>query len=226
MSSIRRAHLIVGALSFLVFLVIALLVLSNTTQNVDARLALIINNLDFGPAFTATMVTFTNYGREYFWVPIVAVMFLFGNQETKLLAIELAALFVIGIAFGEALKYLVYRDRPFETISGIHLRVPGDTDSSFPSGHALIVTIGAAFSLIKFKSKALASLLTLEAAFVCFSRVYVGLHYPSDVAAGIFLGVGIVGVGLYILEGRKLETLLKRLAALALRLLKNGPLQL
>lgn len=148
------------------------------------------------------MVAATNYGREYFWVAIVAIMLLFGKKDKKLLALELSVFFAAGIIAGEALKVLYYRDRPFVTLgSEIHLFVPTDTDSSFPSGHALIVGIGAIFSFAKIRNRPIAALLIFEAAIVCYSRVYVGAHYPTDVLAGVALAGALVYVGIYFLEG-------------------------
>ena len=146
------------------------------------------------------MVLASTYGREYFWVGIVALMLIFGDTKTRILAVELAALFLVGIAVGEALKHIVYRARPYETVAGIITRVSRDTDSSFPSGHALIVSIGSAFVLLRLKHRIVSLLLTLEAAVVCYSRVYVGMHYPLDVVAGVLIGVAIVFLGLFFIE--------------------------
>lgn len=70
-----------------------------------------------------------------------------------------------------------------------------DTGYSFPSGHAVIASSGAALLLTLFrgsyKKLAVSIGLAVEAALVCFSRVYVGDHYPLDIAGGILLGVGI-----------------------------------
>jgi undecaprenyl-diphosphatase len=59
----------------------------------------------------------------------------------------------------------------------------------------MIVSAGAAVSLALFKNTfrklAISLALTMEAALVCLSRIYVGGHYPLDVLAGIFLGVGV-----------------------------------
>ena len=63
----------------------------------------------------------------------------------KLLTIELGVLFAVGIVAGELSKVFIDRLRPFETISGIMTRVSIDSSSSFPSGHALITSIGALF---------------------------------------------------------------------------------
>lgn len=212
--------LVAGLASLVVFLVVAAMVFSGITQSADAALALLINNASLGAPLSSLMVALSHYGREYFWIPIVAIMLVFGGRETKLLGLELAVLFLVGIAFGEALKYLAYRERPYQALSGIVLRMPGDTDSSFPSGHALIVTIGASFCLAKFRHKSLALLLTLEAALVCYSRVYTGLHYPLDVLAGIALGVAIVGIGSYLM--RAIDPVLRRIAALLVRAFRGS----
>ncbi|MDG7001113.1 MAG: phosphatase PAP2 family protein [Nitrososphaerota archaeon] len=196
---VGKKLLIWGVVSLALFLLVAFLVFSGLTQSLDARGALALNT-GLGSTFTSLMVAATKYGREYFWIGIVALMLVFGDKNTRVLAIELAALFVVGIAVGESLKLILYRARPYDTVTGIVTRVARDTDSSFPSGHALIVSIGSAFTLVKFKHKAIALVLTLEAAFVCYSRIYVGMHYPLDVAAGILIGVAIVLIGLSVIE--------------------------
>ena len=155
-----------GAVSIVSFVVVSGLVLSRLTQTADAHLAVSINQAYLGSAVSGLMVLAAEYGREYFWIPVVAVMLILGDRRTKFLAMELAVLFLVGIALGEALKVVAYRARPFVGIEAITTRVPTDLDSSFPSGHVLIVTIGAAFSLLKFKKRPVSLLLSLEAAVV------------------------------------------------------------
>ena len=220
-----RSYLVLGSISTLAFLIIGALIFTSVTQVADAQLAVAINHSYLGSAITTVMVLSAEYGREYFWIPVVGFMLLFGNQRTKLLAIELGALFIVGIAVGEVMKLAVFRPRPFESLDTIITRVPTDLDSSFPSGHALIVSIGAAFSVLKFKRKIVGLLFVLEAAIVCYSRVYVGIHYPLDVIAGIFLGIGIGGVGLFVVE-RYLGALISKITSLTTSKLKDGPLDL
>jgi len=220
-ASASSGHIAAGIAFIVGFLIVSALVISKITQSFDAQLALALNKATFGEAFTVLMIFFATYGREYFWIPIVGIMMLFGKRETKLLALELAALFIVGIFVGEALKSVTFRPRPFETLSDIITRVPIDTDSSYPSGHAIMVSIGALFSLAKFKRRLVGLLLTLEAAIVCYSRVYVGMHYPLDVVGGIFVGMAIVLTGLPILES-KLCDLLNRLVSLFVKVLGDG----
>jgi membrane-associated phospholipid phosphatase len=215
--------LVTGLVFLALFLLVTGLVISGVTQGFDAYFALLVNHLDLGSGASMLMVLASEYGRGYFWIPVVVLMLIFGKRDTKILAIELAALFVLGIVAGDAMKLLMYRARPFETVSGVISRVPLDTDSSYPSGHAIIVSIGAIFCLARFgkRSKKIASLLALEAGIVCFSRVYVGVHYPLDVVSGIFLAGFIVFEGMYLIEG-SLGRQLGALVDLARKILGNG----
>ena len=224
----RPMQLFVGGIIFLaLFVVTSALVFSNVTQNWDATAAVRINTANASSAFSNLMVFLSLYGREWFWIPLVGVMIVLGSRETKILATELALLFVAGIVIGDTLKTVLVRPRPFETVAGIITRVPtaGDTNSSYPSGHALIVSIGAVFSLAKFKVKWVALLLSLEAALVCNSRVFVGVHYPMDVLGGIFAGATIVFLGVFLIEkyGRHW---LEMIGYVFWKITGNGPLKL
>jgi membrane-associated phospholipid phosphatase len=215
----------IGVLSLLGFLVIGALVFSNISQALDAQLALAVNHADLGGAATAVMVLASTYGRELFWTLVVGLMLVLGDRDTKLLAIELSALLVAGLVCGDLIKEVAFRARPFGTLSGVVTRVPPPMDSSFPSGHALTVSIGAAFALTKFRRKAVALLLACEAAVVCYSRVYVGAHYPLDVVGGALLAVGIVSVGLFLFDGYFGRGVAK-VTSIATRALGEGPLWL
>ena len=212
-----RKLLFVGTGLFAIYVLVAILVFSGVTQSLDARLAELVNSYQ-GAAFTSLMVDASLYGREYFWIAVVLLILLFGKRDTKLLALELAALFIVGIAAGEIAKVIAFRVRPYDALPNlISRRMSPDTDSSFPSGHAIIVGIGALFALIKFKpgwkARTVALLLTLEAGIVCYSRVYVGLHYPLDVLGGILLAGAIVFSGIYVIE-RYLPRIFLRVASL------------
>src|SRR2546429_6708643 len=193
----RITEMEAGLWSLGVFAIITILVFSGRLQAVDAQFALLVNGYDLGGLGTSLMQLFTSYGRELVWGLLVLVMFLFGNRNTKILALELAVLFLLGALVGDLSKVLLPRPRPFPTIP-VTLRVPNETDSSYPSGHALIVSIGAAFCLASFRRRILAGLLTFEAGIVCYSRVYLGVHYPLDGAGGGFLrsAIPLFGAGL------------------------------
>ncbi len=189
----------------------------------DASAFGFVNGASLGSLLDSLMYALSIYGREYFWVAVVFVMLVAGDRRTKALGIGLAVLFVVGIAAGELAKELLFRTRPDVALQGVILRVPLETDSSFPSGHALIVSIGAVYALFAFRNRWIAGLLAIEAALVCFSRVYVGVHYPLDVAAGVFLGALISTAGLYV-GSRYARAPVERLAGFFCRVLREGPL--
>ena len=217
----QRRLLLAGAVSLAAFILTTVLVFSGAIQGADNSLALAIDQGYLGSALNQLMVDATNYGREYFWIGVVAVMLLLGKGPTKRLALELAVLFMVGIVAGDVLKPVLFRERPFEALAGIVQRVATDTDSSFPSGHALIVSIGGGFAISKFKKKSVAILLAFEAAVVCYSRVYVGAHYPTDVLGGVFLGFSIALLGTFVLE-KYLRTALDRASRFVGRVLRWG----
>ena len=117
----------------------------------------------------------------------------------------LVIVFIAIIIIGLSLKAVYYRPRPFlnPLLSSVdHVLVPKDLDSSFPSGHALIVACGAAVAFL-FLRKRYSIPLVIEAALVSYSRVYVGVHYPTDVIAGVVLGVGIAFITYSLLINNK-----------------------
>lgn len=99
-----------------------------------------------------------------------------------ILAIVLAYL-----ATDAILKPLVARDRPFVAAADARVIDLRPDDYSFPSGHAAS-SFAAAFVLARLWRRARAAIWTLAALIAC-SRVYVGVHYPLDVAGGALVGM-------------------------------------
>lgn len=102
-----------------------------------------------------------------------------------------AALLAAAMSFGFnwAFSLIRFRHRPFVALTDVHLLVPAPlTAHSFPSSHSAIAFALAFTVLLARRSYGLA-LLALAVG-VAFGRVYVGVHYPLDVLAGLFVGLG------------------------------------
>jgi len=194
-------------------------------QPSDSGAAVWANQLRVGGTVSSILAGAASYGREFFWIPVVLVLVLLGDRATKQLALELGAIFLVGILVGEVTKTVLFRPRPFISLPSIMPRIVPDADSSFPSGHALIVSAGATFALVTFRRKWVALLLASEAGLVSFARVFVGVHYPTDVLAGITIGAA-VALGGVAVERRYFSRQIERLGTVLVRLLKDGPLRL
>ena len=138
------------------------------------------------------MIVLSTYGREIVWVAVIVFMSIFTGWKGKKIAIIMIISFLIIMPLNTLFKYLFERPRP--SIQVQELDILPKNDFGYPSGHASIVSAGAAILLILFrKEKELlfSLILAAEAALVCISRIYVGDHFLFDVVGGILLGVGI-----------------------------------
>src|SRR5579885_2546016 len=179
-------HAIAAAILLAGFAVLALLVIQNnaSVSEWDHAAFTSVNN-PTGKTLDKIMVDLSKYGREAVWIGVTGLLFVFGRKDGRKAAVLLT--------LGSILKSEIDRQRPVP-LSSDYVLMPNETDPSFPSGHAVIVSAGATILLLRFNhgKQIIASvILAIEAALVAYSRVYVGVHYPLDVFAGILLGTGI-----------------------------------
>ncbi|MHA1229128.1 MAG: phosphatase PAP2 family protein [Candidatus Helarchaeota archaeon] len=90
------------------------------------------------------------------------------------------------------IKFLIARPRPLETLTPPAFRPIGDASGySFPSGHATAAFASSMPLTFKFDCFIRKSILILYASLMAFSRVYVGVHWATDVLVGTLIGLGI-----------------------------------
>ena len=102
----------------------------------------------------------------------------------------LAVVLILVAIVSQGLKALIFRERPFVTHPHIE-KLSEAGSSSFPSGHTLeAFAVATALSLL-FSRKKVVIPVFIWAILVAYSRMALGVHYPSDVLAGIILGTFI-----------------------------------
>lgn len=99
------------------------------------------------------------------------------------------------------LKNMIDRARPFEVVEGLQILVGRPLDSSFPSGHSC-ASFAAATALWPYSWRRVRILVLGLAVLIAFSRLYVGVHFPTDVAAGCVLGC-VLGRAAYCIEKKQ-----------------------
>jgi undecaprenyl-diphosphatase len=117
------------------------------------------------------------------------------NKKIYYIALSLITTFLI-VYF---LKYTLRIPRPFEILEGVNQLVTETRGTSFPSAHAaLSISFVTAVYLVtpRFKRYGFIKVLFAIAILIAYSRVYVGVHYPVDIAIGTLIGT-LVSVGYF-----------------------------
>lgn len=122
-----------------------------------------------------------------FWIALSLLLVIL--KPTRRIGITaLMALAIGALITNVALKNLVARIRPYEVVGGLTLLIERQSDFSFPSGHTC-ASFAAAGVYWRMMPKKYSVPLLILAVLIAFSRLYVGVHYPSDVLAGMLIGL-------------------------------------
>jgi undecaprenyl-diphosphatase len=144
------------------------------------------------PPLTAMMRAFTIVGTAGFlWGALAAAAFLFTGLRLSHLLGPWGAV-ALSWTLAEGAKYLVNRARPFIDDTEVAPLIKTPSSSSFPSGHSATAAAGALSLSAVYP--AFAPALVLSGFLVALSRVYLGVHYPFDVLAGVLIGIVTAGV--------------------------------
>lgn len=119
------------------------------------------------------------------WIAVALIMLCFAKTRRTGMAVAFALIFGL-VSCNMILKPLVARIRPYE-LTDIQLIVPRLDDYSFPSGHT-IASFEAAGAMFFTKSKFTVPAFVL-AILIAFSRLYLYVHFPTDVITSIILGI-------------------------------------
>lgn len=135
----------------------------------------------------AVMIALSALGNSgIIWIALSVVLVI--PKRTRLCGVTMMAAMALSFLLGNLLlKNLIARGRPFTVDTSVSLLIPIPGEYSFPSGHTLNGFTAATVIFLYFKKAGIAALLL--AAGIAFSRMYLFVHYPTDILGGILLGV-------------------------------------
>ena len=154
-------------------------------RNLDRAIFRAIFRFKWRP-LTSLMRAFTIAGKAgALWGVIAALAFLVTGLEPSHLLVPWVAV-VVSWTVAEGAKFLFNRARPFISDTEIAPLIKTPSSSSFPSGHSATAAAGVLTLSTVYPSFAPAFL--LSGLLVALSRIYLGVHYPFDVLAGLLIG--------------------------------------
>lgn len=140
------------------------------------------------PFLDKIMVFITRLGDAgIIWI-VLSIVLLLIPKTRKSGAVMVAALVVDVVLCNIVLKNLVARTRPYDVNTGVHLLVAKLHDYSFPSGHTA-ASFASVTALYLAGEKKLWKFALVLACLIAISRLYLYVHYPTDVLGGILFGV-------------------------------------
>ena len=152
------------------------------------------------PLVDKFMIFVTTLGNGgVFWL-VLAIILLCTKKTRRcgwLILVSMAICYLLG---NLALKNIVGRARPCQIDTSILLKIPMPGEYSFPSGHTLHAFTAATMIFLHHKKAGVACLIL--AVLIAFSRMYLFVHFPTDVLAGMLLGI-IVAHTVYRISLRK-----------------------
>lgn len=155
--------------------------------SIDINILMFIREHFANPVMDKIMVVISTLGNiGFIWILIGVALVM--NKKYRTIGIVLILALIIEVTFVDGIvKKLVQRNRPFLDFSQIKLLIKMPTSYSFPSGHtassfAAAIVLGKYFRKYRYIAYGAAILMG-------FSRLYLFVHYPSDVIVGAIIGI-------------------------------------
>ncbi len=143
------------------------------------------------------IISFFSFAGDDGFIWMVLICTLMMSKKYRKIGCIAACAFLLSRITVDILKPLIARPRPFEELSHLKIYIDRPTTYSFPSGHAItsFATIGVLINTLKNNFYKIG--LVLLALFITFSRLYLLVHYPSDILIGMMLGLIVSEIALH-----------------------------
>ena len=179
---------IILVLGLLLFFYLVRLINANTISILDNYIYNLIKGF-ISPKMTPIVKFITEFGNYTVMIPVIILFYLFNKDKSfnRYFTINLVAIFTSNFI----VKNIIRRDRPID----INLII--ENGFSFPSGHSMVSFAFYGFiiyyvycsHLSKLEKTIIISILTLLVLMIGLSRIYLGVHYASDVIGGFVLAL-------------------------------------
>lgn len=156
-------------------------------QGIDNYILILIQEYIVNSILNPIMIFITSlgdYGRV--WIAIT-ILLLLEKEYRRYGVLLLISLLLCGLVGNIFLKPIVARIRPFDLNHIYEILINKPIDYSFPSGHTM--SSFAAATILFYMNKKVGKCAYVLASFIAFSRLYLYVHYPSDVLVGLILGI-------------------------------------
>lgn len=159
----------------------------NMIFQIDSGILLWIQENVRAPWLTPIVKAITHLGDGgILWILLAVLLLCF--RKTRMAGAAMALALVLTLLLNNiCIKNLVDRTRPYELIQGLEVLVRKPSDASFPSGHSC-ASFAAAMALWGFVPRRYGVAALILAALIALSRIYVGVHYPTDILTGALFG--------------------------------------
>ncbi len=167
-------------------------------NGIDQTILFFIQETFHFPVLDKIMIGASYFGsRGLVW--IVIALLLTANRKTRFVGLVTLMALLLSTVMGEGvLKHLIQRPRPYADFPFVQLLIDKSTQYSFPSGHTTS-SFAAAYVLSRYVKKNAWIFWTI-AGLIAFSRVYLFMHYPTDIIGGILLGLACGEACVYVYE--------------------------
>lgn len=169
--------------------------------SIDRSVFLFLNRSVANPVLDVVMPFLTE--TDNWHIPILIIwlsLIIFGGKKGRIVALLVVVILTLSDQLSSSVvKPLVNRVRPCFVVEGVRLLIEQSRSPSFPSSHAANMASMATLFSVKYRRQT--ALFVSIALLVAYSRIYVGVHYPSDLLGGALLGVVCAVVVLWIERG-------------------------
>ena len=163
-------------------------------HNLDVRFFHFLRRYSFSVKTGKLLRFYTRLGDGYVWVLVIVFLYFFYGKDALFLTFKhVIPVIIVSLALYWAVKFIVRRKRPFDLLKNVNAEVPPLDKYSFPSGHAMN-NLAVGFTVFA-DAPGIGWIMLFMPLTWGLLRVYYGVHWLSDVIAGIILGFLSFGLG-------------------------------